>query len=84
MAKEFYSTTEVAAILRTSRITIFNWIKKKKLKAIKIGRNYVVSHEALLEALGKAIGKEKKAAIEKAVSKALKDYRETFKLLGRE
>lgn len=84
MPKNFYSTSEVAQILRLSRIAVFNKIKSGKLKAEKIGRNYIVSNEALLEALGKTIGMEKRKKIENAIDKALKEYRTTFKLLGRE
>lgn len=84
MPKEFYSTTEIARILRISRISVFNRIKSGKIRAEKIGRNYIVSHKALLEALGKTIGQEKKKNIERAVDKALGDYRLAFKLLGRE
>ncbi|MBI2626895.1 MAG: helix-turn-helix domain-containing protein [Parcubacteria group bacterium] len=84
MTKKYYSTTEVAHILHISRVGVFNRIKKGKLKAEKVGRNYIVSHENLLEALGKSIGQEKKDNIEKALNKAIADYGEVFKLLGKE
>ncbi len=84
MSKEFYSTTETAQILRISRISVFNRIKSGKIKAEKIGRNYIISHKALLEALGKTIGQENKKDIERTIDKALHDYKTTFKLLGRE
>ena len=84
MAKQNYSTSEVAQILHISRISVFNRIKNGKIKAEKIGKTYVISHESLLEALGKSIGKEKKENIEKAVSRALKEYEEVFKRLGKE
>lgn len=84
MTKKYYSTSEVARILHISRISVFNRIRKSKLKAEKIGRNYIVSHESLLEALGKSIGQEKKESIEKALDKALEEYEEVFRKLGRE
>jgi len=84
MKKEFYSTIEAAKILRLSRIAVFRWVKNGKLKAIRVGRNYIIPHKDLLEALGKEIGTSKKLAIDKAVKKAMKDFKETFKLLGRE
>ena len=84
MPKNFYSTTEVANILRVSRIAVFNRIKYGKLKAVKIGRNYIVNHEDLLDALGKTIGSQKKQNIDRVIDKALQDYRKTFELLGRE
>jgi len=84
MKKQYYSTSEVANILHLSRISVFNRIKNGKLKAEKIGRNYIISHDSLVEALGKSLGKEKREDIERAVDKATKQYEETFKLLGKE
>lgn len=84
MVKKYYSTTEVSQILRVSRIAVFNRIKTGKLKAEKVGRNYIVHHNDLLEALGKSVGEEKKQNIDKALTRALHQYEETFKKLGRE
>lgn len=84
MHKEFYSTTEIAHILRVSRVTVFNRIKKGSLAATKFGRNYLVSHAALLEALGQKIGENKRSNVERAVERAIKEYGETFRLLGKE
>ena len=84
MTKKYYSTIEAAKILRLSRIGILIGIKRGKLKAERVGWNYIISHEEILEALGKSIGKEKKENIERAVDKALVQYEKTFKLLGKE
>ena len=84
MTQKYYSTTEAAKILRISRIGVFKRIKSGRLHAEKIGRNYVINHESLLEALGKSIGKEKKKNIEKVINKALSEYKEVFQKLGRE
>lgn len=84
MTKEYYSTIEVSNIFKVSRITIFNWIKTGKIKATKIGRNYVVPHSSVVEKLGHKIGDEKKAEIEKTIEKAIKEYEQTFRKLGKE
>lgn len=84
MTKEFYSTTEVANIFKVSRITVFNWIKRGTIEATKIGRNYVVPHKSVVEKLGRALGDEKKAGIEKTINKAIKEYEQTFRKLGKE
>ena len=84
MTKEYYSTIEVANILRVSRKTVFQWAKNGKIKATKVGKNYIIPHSVILEKLGKDIGVEKKAAIEEAIDRALIDYGKTFKLLGKE
>ncbi|PJA00860.1 hypothetical protein COX75_01405 [bacterium (Candidatus Gribaldobacteria) CG_4_10_14_0_2_um_filter_33_15] len=84
MSKNFYSTSEVAAILKQSRIEVFRKIKSGKIKAEKIGRNYIVPRKSLMEALGKIVGEQNKKEIEMATEKALKEYGETFRLLGKE
>ena len=84
MIKEYYSTTDVANIFRVSRKTIFIWIKNGEMKAIKPGRNYVIPHSSIVEKLGKTLGTEKKNEIERVIDKAIKDYEQTFRLLGKE
>ena len=41
-SKDFYTTAELAKILRISRIAVFKKIKNKTIKAQKIGRNFVI------------------------------------------
>jgi len=84
MSKNLYSTSEAAAILKQSRVEIFRKIKSGKIMAEKIGRNYVIPRESLMEALGKSVGEKNKIEIEKAIDKAFKEYGKTFKLLSRE
>lgn len=84
MSKEYYSTTEAANIFGVSRITVFNWIKSGKIKAEKVGRNFVIPHESIIEKLGKKIGEEKKTEIEKTINKAIGEYEQTFRKLGKE
>jgi excisionase family DNA binding protein len=38
----YYSTSEVAKMLGVSRVTVFYWIKQRKLKAYQFGRNYKI------------------------------------------
>lgn len=84
MEKKYYSTIEVGKILHLSRVAVLKRIKSGKLKAERVGKNFIVGNEAILEALGKSIGKEKKEKIEHAVKKAVEQYKATFKLLGKE
>jgi len=84
MNKKMYSTQEVANILKLSRIEIFRKIKSGKLKAEKVGRNYVIDQDDLLEALGKIVGASKTLRIESAVKRAIKEYGKTFKKLSEE
>ncbi len=84
MKKNYYSTIEAAKILHMSRIGVFKRIKSGKIKADRAGKNYIISHESLSEALGNSLGQEKKEGIERALRKGLKEYKNTFKLLGKE
>lgn len=84
MDKKYYSTIEVGKILNISRVAVLKRIKSGKLKAERVGKNFIVSNETILEALGKTIGKEKKDKIEHAVKKAMEQYKTTFELLGKE
>lgn len=79
-----YSTSEVAKILHLSRIEIFRKIKAGKIKAEKVGRNYVIPHESVADVLGENLGDHKKEEIDKAINRALEEYGDVFKRLGRE
>ena len=84
MAKEQFSTSETAKILGISRIAVFKKIKAGRIKAKKIGRNFVIERKELAQVLGQILSKNKKEAIETAVKKTIKEYGETLKLLGKE
>lgn len=79
-----YSTLEIANILHLSRIEVFRKIKAGKIKAEKVGRNYVIPHDSVEEILGETIGAHKKEEIEKVINRAMKEYGETFKRLSKE
>jgi excisionase family DNA binding protein len=84
MTQQFLSTTEVAKILGISRIAVFKKIKTGKIKAQKIGRNFVINKEDLPQVLGTILTQAKKEKIAAAVEKTVKEYGETLKLLGKE
>lgn len=81
---DFLSTAEVAKTLKISRIAIHKKITNGQIKASKIGRNYAIPKEEVLKLLGKSIGEENKNDIDKAVKRAVKEYGDVFKKLGRE
>ena len=80
--KEFLSTTELAKILGISRIAVYKKIKSGKIKAIRVGRNFIIDKKGLGEILGKELSKKEKLEVERAVRKTVAEYRETLKLLG--
>jgi len=82
--KDFFSTTELAKILGISRIAVFNKIKKGKIKAIKIGRSFVIAKKDLEDVLSVGISEKDKERINQAVKKTVKEYGETLKMLAEE
>ena len=84
MDKAFFSTSEVAKILGVSRISVFKKIKSGEIKAKKIGRNFIIERKDLAEILESVLREDKKKEIEQVVAKAIKEYGETFRLLGKE
>ena len=84
MDKAFFSTSEVAKILGVSRISVFKKIKSGEIKAKKIGRNFIIERKDLAEILESVLREDKKKEIEQVVAQAVKEYGETFRLLGKE
>jgi len=81
--QQYLSTQELAKILGISRIAVYKRVKKGQIKAIKIGRNFAIPKKYVAHVLGKALNREDKAEIDKAVRKTVQDYGEVLKLLGR-
>lgn len=82
--KDFISTSEAAKILGISRIAVFKKIKEGKIKAEKIGRNFVIARKDLGLIVSDVLRNSQKKEIEEAVRKTIREYGETLKLLGRE
>jgi excisionase family DNA binding protein len=82
--KKMYSVKEVADLLGVSRVTVFRWIKSGKLKATMVGGAFVVSVEDLPHHLLGGLSEDRKIEIKTAVTRALKEYGETFHALALE
>lgn len=82
--KELFSTAEVAIMLGIRRENVFKKIKAGKIKAQKVGRNYVIPREEVLKLLGQSLGEDTKIEIDRTVQKALEQYGEVFRRLGKE
>ena len=80
--KRFLSTTELAKILGISRIAVYKKIKGGKIKAVKVGHDFIIDKKELGDILKGELRKKDKAQIEKAVKKTIEDYGETLKMLG--
>jgi len=82
--KEFITTAELAKILGISRIAVFKRIKRGQIKAIRVGRNFIIPKDSLPEVLGQVLSKKNKMEIETAVKKTVREYGQTLRLLGNE
>ena len=84
MDKKYLTTSELAKLLGISRIAVFKKIKNGKIKAKKIGRNFVIDKKELGGILDESLTERKKIEISETVKKTIKEYGETLKLLGKE
>jgi excisionase family DNA binding protein len=84
MWKNLLSTTEAAKLLGISRVAVFKQIKAGKIKAKKVGRNFIIEKKELPFLLEEALSDANKRQIEEAVKKTIEEYGETIKLLGAE
>lgn len=82
--KKYYTIKELADILRVSRITVFKKVKSGQIKAEKAGRTYIISEEEVKKLTGGEMTEKSKAEISKGMSRVIKEYGETLKLLGNE
>lgn len=82
METNFVSTSEAARILGVSRVAVFNRIKRGKIKATKVGRNFVIKKADVLKAAGGFLSGRQKEKINKAVERATHQYEEVFRRLG--
>lgn len=78
----FLSTTELAKIMGISRIAVYKKVKKGEIKAMRVGRNFVIERKDLGGILNEEISPQEKRTIEEAVKKMVGEYGETLRLLG--
>ena len=85
MVRQKYMTIpQLAKLLGLSRIEVYRKVKRGKIPAIKIGRNYAISDRDITYILNKEISTKAKKRVDAAVRKTIRDYGELLKLLGKE
>ena len=82
--KAYLTIKELANILGISRIAVYKKVKKGQIKAVKIGRNFVIPRECISNILGKTLSEKDRNNIDRAIKKTVKEYGDVLKLLGRE
>lgn len=85
MRKEEYLTIpQLAKMLGISRIAVYRKVRKGQIKAEKIGRSYAIARKQIPGFVGRDLTKKDKLLIMEAVQKAIQDFGEALRLLGRE
>ncbi|MCX6738091.1 MAG: helix-turn-helix domain-containing protein [Candidatus Parcubacteria bacterium] len=79
---KYLSTIELAKMLGISRIAVYKKIQKGQIIAKKIGRNFAIDKKDLVKILEKELTRNQKLEIDKAITKTMKEYGKTLKLLG--
>ena len=82
--KGFITIPELARLLGVSRITVYNRVKKGQIPATRVGRIYVITDRTTREILGRRLSARARKQIDAAVRRAVKEYGEVLKRLGRE
>lgn len=78
------STAQAAHLLGVSRVAVFKQIKQGKIRATRVGRKYVIRAEDLPVIVGGDLTIREKRRIDAAIDRAVREYGETLRLLGRE
>lgn len=81
---EYLTIPQLAKILGISRIAVYRKVKKGQIKAVKIGRTFAIPQKQITAILGKSLHQKDKKEIDRAVTKTIKEYGHTLKLLGSE
>jgi len=64
---DYITTAELAKMLDISRVAVFKKIKDGELKAVAMGRNYVVEKDSLPSEIRERIQEEKRQTVEKII-----------------
>jgi len=82
--KKHLSISELAEILGLSRTSVYRKVKAGEIGAVKVGRRLMIPRETVSEILGESVSDARKAEIETAVKRTVKEYGEVLILLGKE
>lgn len=83
MRDKYLSTIEAAKIMGISRVAVLKQIKSGKLRAERVGRNYIIDR-ADLAGIFKGITPSEKRKVSNAMKKVVKEYGPALKRLGKE
>jgi excisionase family DNA binding protein len=84
VTKEYVTIPELARLLGLSRITVYKRVRKGLIPATRVGRTYIITDRIVGDILGRRITKTAMRRIDAAVRRAVSEYGEVLKRLGKE
>ena len=81
---KYLTIPQAAKILGISRIAAYKKVKNGQIKARKIGRSYVINHKEMFSFTFRKLTRKDIRELDAVIRKAIKEYGETFRLLGQE
>jgi len=82
--KKYLSVSDMAKILSISRQAVWKKIQNQEIKAEKIGRSYIIPAGSVAGVMDGKLSESLKKKIDQGLSRVLKEYGETLRLLGKE
>ena len=82
--KKHLSIPEAAKILGISRIALYKQVKAGKVKAERVGRNYIISSRHIEHILSDKLSKKERDDIKDIIKRIFNEYGETLEMLGKE
>ena len=86
--KKYISIAQAAKIMGISRTAVYKKVKKGQIKALRVGKVFVISEDDIsgkrIDVLGKPLESAQKDKIRRAVKKTIEEYGEVLKRLGNE
>lgn len=83
MKDRYLSTIEASKVMGISRVAVLKQIKSGKLRAERVGRNYIIDRTDLA-GIFKHITPGEKRQVSRAVKRVVKEYGPALKRLGKE
>ena len=83
-SNDFLTVKQLADILGISRIAVYNKIKRDQLAAKMVGKTFLIPKDQLSGVINSNLPEAEKIKIKDGVSKVVRDYGDTLKMLGKE
>jgi excisionase family DNA binding protein len=81
---KYLTIPQAAGILGISRTAVYKKVKKGRIRAVRIGRNFAIPKKVIINALGRDLTGPAKKQIAAAVRKTVREYADVLRLLGGE